>query len=392
MELTEIQHALQAQELDGWLFYDFRRSDPYAYSILGLDESACGTRRWFYLIPARGEPVKIVHRIEQHVLAAVPGWPLVYLRWQQLHEHLRSALSGCQRIAMQYSPLNELPYISSVDAGTVELVRSMGLEVVSSAELLQRFEAVWSHEQYQTHLAAGRAVSEIIDSAFEELRGRLRKGEPADEYTIQQLMWEQFGPHGITSDSPPIVAAGPNTADPHYLPTRSSSRPIQPGDVLLIDIWARLDKPDAVYFDITWTGYAGGQPPVEVQAVFEAVIGARDAALRAVRDAVRAGRPIRGCDVDDIARHFLNKQGYADQFLHRTGHSIHTQVHGPGANLDNLETCDRRRLIPHTCFSIEPGVYLPDRFGIRSEIDVYLTENDALVTVRQPQRELIRCL
>jgi len=392
MDLTELQRALREQGLDGWLFYDFRRSDPYAYSILGLDESSCGTRRWFYFVPAAGEPVKIVHRIEQHVLAALPGRSLTYLPWQQLHEHLRSALAGCRRVAMQYSPLSELPPVSTVDAGTVELVRSMGVEVVSSADLVQRFEAVWSEEQYQMHLAAGRAVSEIVDWAFEEIKRRTASGEQADEYTIQQLMWERFEPRGICSDSPPIVAAGPNTADPHYMPSSTDSRPIQPGDVVLIDIWARLDKADAVYFDITWTGYAGSDPPQEVQAVFEAVVGARDAALQAVREAVRAGRPIRGCDVDDVARQFLNRLGYGEQFIHRTGHSIHRQVHGPGANLDNLETCDRRPLIPRTCFSIEPGVYLPGRFGIRSEIDVYLTGNDAVVTVRQPQRELIRCL
>lgn len=406
--VREIQAALREAHLDGWLFYDFRGSDPLAYRILKLDRNGITTRRWFYYIPATGEPVKIVHSIERGKLDQLPGQKMVYLPWQELQADLREVLTGVResrtsmstvtnarppRIAMQYSQNNAIPYISRVDAGTIELIRSFGVEVVSSGDLVQRFEAVWTPEQLQMHLEASDKMHRIIMQAFDEVARRIRANIPTTEYDIQQFILRRYDEEGMTSNGdPPIVAVNANAANPHYTPTREATAQIKRGDFLLFDVAAKLKKPLAVYTDQTWTGYVGESVPEEYTRIFEIVREARDAAVRFIEENVRAGRTFKGADVDDVARGVIRRAGYAAQFLHRTGHSIGEEVHGNGANIDNLETQDSRTIIPRTCFSIEPGIYLEGRFGVRSEINVYVSERDAQVTGQPIQTHVLAIL
>ena len=382
-----IQAALQAENLDGWLFYSFRGSDPIAENILHLDHARLATRRWFYFVPANGVPVKLVHAIESEMLDVLPGEKKIYLPWQQLHEHLRNMLSGSRRVAMQYSPLNAIPYISRVDAGTIELVRSFGVEVVSSADLVQVFEAVWTAEQVESHLYAAGHMREIVDVTFREVARRIRDKVHATELDIQEFIWKQYEVRDLTSSHRPIVAINAHSADPHYQPDVERNLPMNEGDFLLIDIWAKKRIAHSVYDDITWTGYIGQQVPERHRAIFEVVRKGRDAAISFVQTAYPQTL-LSGWQVDDAARGPISQAGYAEQFLHRTGHSIYEEDHGKGANIDNLETQDSRRLMKGTCFSIEPGVYLKGQFGVRSEVNVFLAESEAVVTGQPIQTEI----
>ena len=404
--VAEIQAALREAKLDGWLFYDFRNSDPLSYRILMLDSRTLGiaTRRWFYYVPAKGEPVKIVHAIERGKLDLLPGRKVVYLPWQQLQASLREALTGRsksrrveihigtgKRIAMQYSPDNAIPYMSRVDAGTIELIRSFGVEPVTSADLVQRFEAVWSTEQRQMHDEAADKIHRIIMDGFAEIARRMRSNEPTTEYDIQQFMEKRFAEEGITNDDdPPIIAVNANAANPHYQPSREINAPIKRGDFVLFDVWGKLKKPHAVYADESWTGFVGESVPEEYTRIFNIVRDARDAAVSYIQSNLKAGNSITGASVDDISRGVIKRAGYGEQFIHRTGHSIGEEVHGNGANIDNLETKDSRRIIPRTCFSIEPGIYLEGKFGVRSEINVYVvSEHEAVVTGKPIQTEIV---
>ena len=383
--IERIQQALKDADLDGWLFYSFRDSDPIAANILGLSgEGHIATRRWFYLVPQAGEPIKLNHSIERHVLDRLPGRQLIYLPWQQLHEYLKTSLLGLTdqrkpRVAMQYSPDNAIPYLSRVDGGTIELIRSFGVEIVSSADLVQVFESAWNDEQLAMHEEAARGLYASVKEAFAEIGRRINAGQPTTEYDIQQYILERFASRGMLSKDPPIVAVNGNSAMPHYEPTREQHSPINKGDFVLIDLWAKLDRPHAVYADITWTSFVGEQVPDEVRQVFNVVRDARDAATEFVKSAFNAGRTVYGWQVDDACREVIQKAGYGDYFIHRTGHSIHTEVHGNGANIDNLETKDSRLLIPRTCFSIEPGIYFPE-WGVRSEINMLVRPGTAEVT------------
>ena len=374
-----IQAELRASKIDGWLFYDHHRRDPIANRVLGLGENGMTTRRWFYFIPSRGEPRKLVHRIESGALDSLGGRKQVYSGWEELRKGLGKLLARSRTIAMQYSPENNIPYIGLVDAGTVELVRKLKKTVVTSADLVQRFEATWTPEQLVSHLEAGKLVDQIRQSAFEHAAARIREGRPLTEFELQQWIVERFRANGLTSGEPPIAAVEPNNGNPHYTPTANASKPIRAGDLLLLDIWARLDRPGSVYYDITWTGYLGERVPAAYAKIFHIVREARDRAVAYVGESVARGRVIHGWEVDHIARESIRKAGYAKNFVHRTGHSIGQDVHGNGANMDGLETRDNRKIIPHTCFSIEPGIYLPE-FGIRSEVNVYVGERDARVT------------
>ncbi len=378
MDLGAIQSALREAKLDGWFFYDHHRRDPIAYRILKIAPKMC-TRRWYYLIPAEGEPAKLVHRIESGNLDGLPGDKHEYSSWNEQRAHLKQILAGKKTVAMQYSPLNDIPYVGLVDAGTVELVKSLGVEVVSSADLVQLFESRWSAEALAMHLEAGKAVHAIIRNGFEMIREAVRAGKAIGEYDVQQEMVRLFGIHGIEADEPPNVSVNANSSDCHYFPTKSSSLPIRAGDFVLMDVWAKVKKPGAVYFDITWTGFVGERVPRRYTEVFDVVREARDAAIELVRRAMREGRPLRGYQVDDAARGVITRHGFGDYFVHRTGHSIGEDIHGTGANMDDFETRDDRRIIPATCFSVEPGIYLPE-FGVRSEVNVYVEERDARVT------------
>jgi Xaa-Pro aminopeptidase len=376
MDLAGIQEALQRQNLDGWLFFDHHLRDPLAYRVLGFVPEKHVTRRWYYLIPAKGEPRGLVHRIESNVLNSVPGEKLQYSSWQEQHSHLAALLAGVRRVAMEYSPLCAVPYVAMVDAGTVELVRSLGVEVASSAELIQEFEACLSDAQFATHIEAGKRVDKVCADTFRMIGARLASG--IDELTVNQWVREEFRKAGLVTDSGPIVGVNAHAGDPHYEPMAETSSPIRKGDLVLLDMWAKLDQPGAVFYDITWMGFCG-EPTESVRDVFEVVRGARDQAIHFVQTSAAAGREMRGFEVDDAARGHIRSMGFGERFVHRTGHSIGAEVHGTGANMDNLETHDERRILPGSLFSIEPGIYLPE-FGVRSEVNMFVTAGKAVVT------------
>jgi len=391
--VAEIQQAVrETTGLDGWLFYDFRHSDPLAYRILQLDPTHHVTRRWYYWIPAQGTPVKVLHRIEPRVLDGLPGEALFYVSWAEQQEQLRCMLRHVTQVAMQYSPLNAVPYVSRVDAGTIELIRGFGIEIVSAADLIQRFEAVWDDRQLTSHQYAAARLRRIVDETFAYVRRRITARTPPTEYDVQQFILARIRAHKLTTATPPIVAVNAHSADPHYSPARRGSARIGRGDLVLIDLWAKRPTARSVYADITWTGFVGHAVPSRHQEVFAVVRAARDAALEFVRTRVSAGRFPCGWEVDEVCRAVIQKAGYADRFVHRTGHSIGEEVHGNGANIDSLETKDGRRLMPRTCFSLEPGIYLPGQFGIRSELDVYLSEREAHVFGQPVQTEIVPIL
>ncbi|HLJ47553.1 MAG TPA: M24 family metallopeptidase [Bryobacteraceae bacterium] len=378
-QISAIQEALKEEGLDGWLFFDHHFRDPLAYRVLKMQQGRTPTRRWYYFIPAEGEPVGLVHRIEAGMLDAVPGEKVVYSSWSTQMDGLRRLLGKAKRVAMQYSALCAVPYVAMVDGGTLELVRQTGVEVVTSANLIQLFEARWSAEQLEMHLEAGRRVDRVRAAAFARIGEALRASEKVTEWDINRFIRKSFDEAGLLTDHGPIVAVNANMSNPHYEPAEQGSAEIKKGDAVLIDMWAKLDKPGAVYYDITWTGYCGAQPPDEIANVFKVVTGARDRAVERVKSAVSAGQTLHGFEVDDACRAHIQQHGFAEYFVHRTGHSIGEEVHGTGANMDNLETHDERLVIPRTCFSVEPGVYLP-AFGIRSEVNVYVGEKEAIVT------------
>jgi Xaa-Pro dipeptidase len=389
MNLEAIQSALRDQHLDGWLFYDHHHRDPLAYSILGLDPNAHVTRRWFYLIPAQGEPKKLVHRIEAGRLDSLPGAKSHYSSWQELEAQIERLLSGQTKLAMQYSPRNAIMYVSMVDAGTIELLRGLGKEIVSSADLVSHFEAVLTDAQLATHYVAQKHIDEILAAGWKEIGSRASSGG-TDEHAMVQYLQEAMARQNLVWEHGPNVSAGPNSADSHYEPTAASSRPIRKGDFVLIDIWAKLaNDPTAVWYDITWTGVVGREPTEREHLIFNTVRDARDASIKAVQDAFAANQPIAGWQADDASRNVIRKAGFGEWFTHRTGHNIGTVLHGNGANLDNLETHDERLILPNTCFSVEPGLYFTGEFGIRSEVDMIARKGKAEVTGRI-QTELVR--
>ena len=386
MNLAAIQEELRREKLDGWLFFDHHVRDPLAYRVLGLDASRVPTRRWYYFIPASGEPRGLVHRIEAGMIDAIPGEKIPYSRWTEQVSGLEKLLSGARRIAMQYSPHCAIPYVSMVDAGTVELVRGAGVEVVSSAELIQAFEARWTPESLESHLEAGRRVDRVRREAFQMIGERTHNGGSTDEFAVKNFVLAGFAREGLVTDHGPIVGVNSNAANPHYEPTETDFARIRRGDFVLLDMWAKLDRPGSVYYDITWTAVCG-EPTAEQRRIFGIVRNARDAAIACVQRAVSAGETIRGFEVDDAARAVIQKEGFGEYFVHRTGHSIGQEVHGNGANMDNLETHDERRVMPWSCFSVEPGIYLKD-FGVRSEINLFVGNQEARVT-GEMQTELL---
>jgi Xaa-Pro aminopeptidase len=393
MKLEAIQAALREAGHDGWLFYDHHHRDPIGETILGLDPTAHITRRWYYFVPAEGEPRKLMHRIEQGRLDALPGTRGVYSTWQELATGLKAMLGNARRIAMQYSPNNEIMYVSMVDAGTVEFLRSIGKQIVTSADLVSQFEAVLSEQQIASHSVAQKAIDDLLAESWKELARRVRPatGKKGKEYTeFEHMQWLSGAMRrmGLVWENGPNVSVNANSSDSHYEPTIDNTATIKDGDFVLIDIWGRTDETDSVYYDITWTGVVGREPTEREQHVFETVRNARDAAIAAVESAFMQGRQLHGFEADDAARTVIRDAGFAEFFTHRTGHNIAHEIHGPGAHLDNFETHDERLLLPNTCFSVEPGVYLPE-FGVRSEIDMMTSADKAWVT-GAIQRELVR--
>jgi len=389
MNLESIQRELQKAGLDGWLFFDHHERDPLAYRVLGLKPPGHVSRRWYYFIPARGEPRGLTHQVEPHVLDALPGTKIPYARWPEQETGLRTLLEDAKTVAMQYSPRCAVPYVANVDAGTVEWIRGLGVEVVSSAELIQIFEAKWTPAQLEMHLEAGRRVDQIRHETFEHIRQTTRAGQSLDEYGVQQFVMRRFQERGLLTNWAPIVGANRNAADSHYAPPETGSAPIRRGDLVLLDLWAKLGgEPEAVYYDITWMAFCGDEVPVRMREAFGVVVGARDAGIRLVQEATAAGRTLRGFEVDDAVRGHIESHGMGEFIRHRTGHSIGREVHGVGANLDNTETHDERPVIPWTCFSVEPALYLAD-FGVRTEVNVFVEERGARVT-GEMQTEFVR--
>jgi len=373
-DLEAVQRSLREFGLDGWLFYDFRGGNILARRVLGLDQKAPGSRRFFYFVPAQGEPAKLVHRIESGALDELPGKKAVYLPWQELEAGVAQLLRGSWRVAMEYAPGVSNPYVSRVDAGTIELVRGCGAEVVSSGDLIQQFEATWDESQWQMHLEAEKVTISAYDVAWGLIAERVLAGATVRETEVQSAIMDHFHRHELTTYSPPIVAVGPHSGDPHYEPVAGRDGLIGQGDFVLVDLWAKVDKPKAVYSDLTRMGFVGDVVPAKYEEIFAIVARARDAAIACVGEAYRAGRPLRGWEVDVAGRRVIDLAGYGRYFIHRIGHNIGQEVHGNGANMDDLETHDERLVLRRTCFSIEPGIYF-DEFGVRSEVNVFVDAN-----------------
>ena len=386
MNLPAIQSAMQDQGFDAWLFCDHHHRDPIAYRVLGLPAASMVTRRWFYVIPAKGEPSKLVHRIEAGHLDTLPGVKRAYSGWQELEENLKTLLAPYKTVAMQYSPNNRIFVISLIDAGTIELIRSFGTNVVSSGDLVAKFESTLTEDQIASHFAARDGVDRVTAAAFQEIGRRVRNGG-THEYEMQQWILEAFGRENLETVDPPIVGVNAHSGDPHYEPKPERSSPIREGDWILLDIWAKMKRPNSVYYDITWTGFVGAAPSDRQRQVFDVVTKARDAAAAKVISTVGAGKRIAGWEVDRASRDFINNEGFGEFFIHRTGHSISSDIHSNGANMDDLEVHDVRQILPNSCFSIEPGVYLPE-FGVRSEINILVRQGSAEVTGKI-QREIV---
>lgn len=370
VNVQAVQEALRGQALDGWLWYDFQGSNPIAQRLAGLgDGGHMTTRRWFYFVPATGEPRGLVHAIESHNLDALPGPKTAYAGRTQLESGLSTLLAGARRIAMEYSPQGAIPYVSRVDAGTLDLVRAHGIEVVSSGDLVQQFEAHWDADAIASHRRASDILYRVKDRAFEEAAKHIRDGKALSEYELQQQMAGWFEQEGLFADAPPNVSAQQNAGNPHYMASREHSRPILADELLLLDLWGKIRTPGAVFADICWIGFTGSRPPDEMTRAFTATREARDAAVSLIESAAAAGREIRGFEVDRVARRVLEDAGLGAHILHRTGHSLGQTVHGNGAHLDDYETHDDRRLLPGTGFTIEPGLYF-EHFGVRTEINV----------------------
>ncbi len=378
MDLAAIQSALRERNIDAWLFYDHHHRDPIAYRVLGLPTTLMVTRRWFYLVPADGEPVKLVHKIEAGHLDSLPGKKHQYSGWQELFDQLKAILARHRDLAMQYSPNNSVFTISLVDGGTIDLLRGLGKNVVSSADLVAQFESTWSEEQIQSHFAARDSIDAIVAESFKEIGRRVHNGG-TKEHEIQQWFLEAFRRENLLADDPPIVAVNANAGNPHYEPRADHPMPIRERDLVLLDVWGKKNTPGAVYYDVTWMGFVGSAPSNRMREIFAIVRDARDAGVKTVVDAIKSGQRIAGWQVDRATRSHIQKAGYGNYFIHRTGHSIGTDVHSNGANMDDLEIHDERQIIPNSCFSIEPGIYLPE-FGVRSEVNVLVRAKSADVT------------
>jgi Xaa-Pro aminopeptidase len=386
MDLSAIQQALRERNIDAWLFYDHHHRDPIAYRVLGLPDGLMVTRRWYYLIPAKGEPVKLVHKIESGHLDRLPGSKKQYAGWQELFSGLKQMLAPYRDVAMQYSPNNFVFTISMVDAGTADMIRGLGKNIVSAADLIAQFESTLTDEQIKSHFAARDVIDALTAEAFQEI-GRRVRGGGTHEHEIQQWFMEAFQRENLVTDDAPIVAVNANSGNPHYEPSSSRPVPIREGDFVLLDVWAKKNTPGAVFYDITWVGFVGEAPSDRQREIFKIVSEARDIGVKTVQDAISAAKPIAGWEVDQAVRAHIKKAKHGDHFIHRTGHSIATEVHSNGANMDDLEIHDERRILPNSLFSIEPGIYLPE-FGVRLEVDVLVRPGSAEVTGKI-QREIV---
>ncbi len=390
-DLTAIQSAIREFGFDGWLLYDFRGLNVLAQRVLGIDPEESGSRRFFYYVPAEGDPKKLVHRIETEALDHLPGQKRIYLRWQELHAELKSMVGGAGKIAMEYSPNNANPYVSRVDGGTVELIKSFGPQIASSGNLIQYFEARWTTEQWELHLEADRLNQAAFELAWTLVRGSIKDGRTLRESELQNHVMSYYAANNMTTYHPPIVAVGPHSGDPHYAPQPGSDSEIKEGDFLLLDMWAKMDVPLGVYSDLTKVGFVGDSVPDEYTKIFDIVAASRDAGIKCVEDAFAEGRALQGWEVDQASRDVIDKSGHGEFFIHRTGHNIGIETHGNGAHMDNLETKEERLVMPNTCFSIEPGIYMKP-FGVRLEVDVFVDGESKVHVTGGVQTEVLPIL
>ncbi|UCF06017.1 MAG: M24 family metallopeptidase [bacterium] len=391
MDVKKIQTAIKEMSIDGWLLCDFHNRDRLAYRILDMDFNKMTSRRWFYFIPAEGKPVRLVHNVEKTKLDSLPGDKMSYSAWVDLHASLKKIVGGAKKIAMQYSPLNNIPYTSIIDGGTIDLIRSFGPEIVSSADLVQQFEAVIDQKGYESHLKAGDIIQHIKNEAFAEIGKEISGGKKLTEYELMKFILERLDAEGIDPGGDvPIVGINDHPANPHFEPTEEGSYEFKRGDMVLIDLWGKLKEPGSIYYDITWCGYVGDDPPEKYQEIFHVARDARIAALNFIRKRFADGEPCYGWEVDDACRNVVREAGYGEQFVHRTGHSIGEELHGNGVHMDNFETKDERRLVPGICFSIEPGIYFEGEMAVRSEIDCFITLNGEVDVHGEEQMELVR--
>ena len=390
-DLAAVQSAVSDFGFDGWLLYDFRGLNVLALRVLGIAENDIGSRRFFYFVPASGQPQKLVHRIESGALDHLPGEKTVYLSWQELHAGLKKLLEGSSNVAMEYSPKNANPYISRVDAGTVELVRDNGVEVVSSGNLIQFFEARWTPKQWDLHLQADKLNQAAFEMAWKCIADNIRAGNSIRETDLQNHVMEYYGRNKMTTYHPPIIGVGPNSGDPHYASQVGSDKEITSGDFILLDMWAKMDDPDGVYSDVTKVGFVGDEVPEQFTKIFDIVAAARDAGIECAESAFAQGRDLQGWEVDRATRDVIDNAGYGEFFIHRTGHNIGRETHGNGTHMDDLETKEERLVMPLTCFSIEPGIYL-EEFGVRCEVDVFVDENSKVHVSGGVQKEVMPIL
>lgn len=392
-DLKKIQSILKEMNFDAWLFFDFRGSNSLAHEILNINPHAHLTRRFFYFIPSEGSPVKIINGIEAFHLDHLPGEKLTYSSHESLNRHLSSVLKKEMKIAMEYSPMNAIPYVSKIDAGTFEYLKTFGIDIISSGDLISMFGATWTEKQYEENKTAASALYEIVQLAFGFIKEKITSSKPVNEFDVQQFIMNEFKRRNMVTDSDAIVAVNENSGNPHYAPDSNTHKDIKSGDFVLIDLWAKMNTENAVMADITWVGYVGESVPEKYIKIFNIVSQARDKALNLVKERFAQGKELRGFEVDDACRNFIKEQGYGDYFIHRTGHSITTETHGSGAHMDNFETHDERLVLPSTSFSIEPGIYLPGDFGVRCEIDVYISpEGEVICTGGRPQSEIVPVL
>jgi Xaa-Pro aminopeptidase len=391
--LKKIQNILSNMDIDAWLLYDFRFSNELALTMLGITKKSHLTRRFYYLIPKKGMPVKIANAIETFHFDHLPGKLLPYASYDSLIQNLKSSLKGFNKVAMEYSPMNAIPYVSRVDAGTIEQIRSLGVEIVSSADLISMYNALWTKEQFNENKPVANALNDIVYKAFDFIKKKISSSKSLTEYDVQQFIMNEFKRRKLFTDDPPIVGVNENSANPHYTPTAKVNKKIKKGDFVLIDLWAKQNKEDAVWADITWVGFVGDSVPNKYTKIFNIVAEARDTAFELVDSRFKQKKEVRGFEVDAASRKVIEDAGYGKYFIHRTGHSITTDLHGSGAHIDNFETKDERLLLPSTSFSIEPGIYLPGDFGVRSEIDVFISKDGKVMfTGKEKQKEVVAIL
>ena len=387
--IEEIQSQLKLHDIEGWLLYDFHGVNSLALDVLKIPEGMLMTRRCFYWIPQEGEPLAIVHKIETHNLDHLPGRKMLYSTWKEMHLHLKVLLKGVKQVAMEYSPNQAIPTISKVDGGLIDLIRSYNVQVVSSGSFLQLFTCVWTEQQYALHKEAAAILENVVGDAWDLIRKALLRKESIREYDVQQFILAEFEKRECLTEGVPICGVNGNSADPHYCPTREKSTLIQQGDFILIDLWCKRDVSHAVFADITRVGVAASKPTSKHQEIFSIVRKAQKTGTDLIIKRYKEKAEVKGAEVDAEVRRVIEEASYGEYFNHRTGHNINTENHGPGANLDNLETQDDRVLIPGTCFSIEPGIYLPDQFGVRLEYDVFIHTNGRVEVTLSPQEELV---